>query len=79
MRTIAEIGTDRLINVLVKDKNQSPSRIINILKSEITNILSSYLELDDEKQVAEQADNDRRKRTQYFNRRSENLSKPVVF
>ncbi|MGN0748231.1 MAG: cell division topological specificity factor MinE [Christensenellales bacterium] len=48
MRTIAEIGTDRLINVLVKDKNQSPSRIINILKSEISNILSSYLELDDE-------------------------------
>ncbi|MCI6542443.1 MAG: cell division topological specificity factor MinE [Firmicutes bacterium] len=51
MRTIADIGTDRLINVLVKDKNQSPSRIINILKSEITNVLSSYLELDDEIQV----------------------------
>lgn len=48
MKTIAEIGNDRLINVLVKDKNQSPARIINILKSEITNILSSYAELDDE-------------------------------
>lgn len=51
MRTIAEIGSDRLINVLVRDKNQSPSRIINILKSEITNIISSYAELDDEVQV----------------------------
>ena len=39
----------------------------------------AHLELDDEEQVAEQADNDRRKRTQDFNRRSENLSKPVVF
>lgn len=48
MRTIAEIGNDRLINVLVRDKNQSPSRILNILKSEITELLSSYAELDDE-------------------------------
>ena len=48
MKTIAEIGNDRLINVLVRDKNQSPARILNILKSEITNIISSYAELDDE-------------------------------
>lgn len=48
MATIAEIGTDRLINVLVRDKNQSPARTIAILKSEITSLLESYLELDDE-------------------------------
>jgi septum formation topological specificity factor MinE len=48
MKTVAEIGSDRLVNVLVKDKNQSPSRILNILKSEITDIVSSYAELDDE-------------------------------
>lgn len=48
MKTIAEIGNDRLINVLVRDKNQSPARILNILKSEITKIISSYAELDDE-------------------------------
>lgn len=48
MKTIAEIGNDRLINVLVRDKNQSPARILNILKSEITEIISSYAELDDE-------------------------------
>jgi septum formation topological specificity factor MinE len=48
MRTIAEIGNDRLINVLVRDKNQSPARILNILKSEITEIFNSYAELDDE-------------------------------
>lgn len=51
MKTVAEIGNDRLINVLVKDKNQSPARIINILKSEITNVISSYAELDDEIEV----------------------------
>ena len=51
MKTIAEIGSNRLFNVLVKDKNQSPARIINILKSEITNIISSYAELDDEVQI----------------------------
>lgn len=48
MQTIAEIGNDRLINVLVRDKNQSPARILNILKSEITEIFKSYAELDDE-------------------------------
>lgn len=51
MKTIAEIGSNRLFNVLVKDKNQSPARILNILKSEITNIISSYAELDDEVQI----------------------------
>lgn len=54
MKTIAEIGSSRLINVLVRDKNQSPSRILNILKSEITNIISSYVELDDEIQISMQ-------------------------
>ncbi len=48
MRTVAEIGNDRLVNVLVRDKNQSPARILNILKSEISDIISSYAELDDE-------------------------------
>ena len=48
MKTIAEIGSTRLFNVLVKDKNQSPARILNILKSEISNVLSSYADLDDE-------------------------------
>lgn len=48
MTTIAEIGTNRLINVLVRDKNQSPARTLAILKSEITALLESYLELDDE-------------------------------
>ncbi|MDD4110735.1 MAG: hypothetical protein PHS54_04200 [Clostridia bacterium] len=48
MKTIAEIGNDRLVNVLVRDKNQSPTRVLNILKSEITDIFKSYAELDDE-------------------------------
>lgn len=48
MKTIAEIGNDRLVNVLVRDKNKSPARVLNILKSEITEIFKSYAELDDE-------------------------------
>ena len=48
MPTIAEIGTNRLMNVLVRDKNQSPARTLSILKSEITALLECYLELDDE-------------------------------
>ena len=48
MPTIAEIGTNRLMNVLVRDKNQSPARTLSILKSEITSLLECYLELDDE-------------------------------
>ena len=39
MQSIAEIGTDRLINVLVKDKNINPQKTLSILKSEITAIL----------------------------------------
>lgn len=55
MRTLAEIGANRLVDVLVKDKNESPARIIGILKSEITNILCAYAELDDEIEVKMQS------------------------
>ena len=51
MPTIAEIGTNRLIDVLVKDKNKSPAKVIAILKSEITSLLNCYMELDDEIKV----------------------------
>lgn len=47
MKTIAEIGSDRLNNVLVRDKNESPAKLINILKSELNNLFNSYVELDD--------------------------------
>lgn len=48
MKTVAKIGNERLVNVLVKDKSQNPAKVVNLLKSEITEILSSYTELDDE-------------------------------
>ena len=48
MKTIADIGNDRLTNVLLKDKNENSTKVMNLLKSEITEILSSYTELDDE-------------------------------
>ncbi|MBO4412679.1 MAG: cell division topological specificity factor MinE [Clostridia bacterium] len=48
MQKLAEIGSERLVNVLVKDKNINPHKTLKILKSEITAVLESYLELDDE-------------------------------
>ena len=51
MQKLAEIGTNRLVNVLVKDKNINPHKTLKILKSEITAVLKSYLELDDEIEI----------------------------
>ena len=51
MQKLAEIGSDRLVNVLVKDKNINPQKTLSILKSEITSLLESYLELDDEIEI----------------------------
>jgi len=36
---------DRIKNVLVKDKEETPNKVINILKSEIMNILKNYMEI----------------------------------
>ena len=51
MQTLADIEKNRLINVLVKDKNVSPHKTLKVLKSEITSLLESYLELDDEIEI----------------------------
>lgn len=45
MNTIAKIGEERLQNVLLKDKKQNPKLILNLLKSEIANVLEHYMEL----------------------------------
>lgn len=46
--TIADIGSNRLKDVLVRDKNHSPNRLKSVLQSEITSLLQNYVELDDE-------------------------------
>ena len=42
--TIAQIGANRLAKVLVGEKNQDPKLICNAIKSDISNILESYLD-----------------------------------
>ena len=42
--TIAQIGTNRLQKVLLTNKGQDPSQIINALKSDLQKILESYLD-----------------------------------
>ncbi|MBQ3494596.1 MAG: hypothetical protein IJA69_04190 [Clostridia bacterium] len=42
--TIAQIGANRLEKVLLYEKGQDPKQIINALKSDITGLLSSYLD-----------------------------------
>lgn len=43
---IAEIGTNRLKNVLVTDKQQDPKKLTCILKNDMQNIAEDYLELE---------------------------------
>ena len=42
--TIAQIGTNRLQKVLITNKGQDPSQIINALKSDLQKVLDSYLD-----------------------------------
>ena len=42
--TIAQIGTNRLQKVLLTNKGQDPSQIINALKSDLQKVLDSYLD-----------------------------------
>ena len=36
---------DRLKKVLISDKEENPSKLINVLKSDIINILTNYMEI----------------------------------
>lgn len=36
---------DRLKNVLVKDKEETPNKLLNILKSELMRVLKNYMEI----------------------------------
>lgn len=39
---------NRLRHVLIKDKQENPNKIINILKSELLYVLKNYMEIDAE-------------------------------
>lgn len=47
MYTIADIGSKRLENVLVKDKSENPNKVAEILKSDILELLKNYMDVED--------------------------------
>ncbi len=46
MYTIADIGSKRLENVLVKDKSENPNKVAEILKSDILELLKNYMDVE---------------------------------
>lgn len=45
MKTIAEIGSERLKNVIIADKKQEPSKVLSLINSDVSHVLSSFMEL----------------------------------
>ncbi len=46
MSNIVKSEYERLKNVLLSDKNLNPERLTNVLKSEITQLLSNYMNIE---------------------------------
>ncbi len=46
MNTIADIGTKRLERVLVNDKKQNPSKLCQVIKSDVFEILKNYMDVE---------------------------------
>ncbi len=42
--TIAQIGENRLKRVLIEDKHNSPEKLCDVLKSDITNVAKCYMD-----------------------------------
>jgi hypothetical protein len=51
MKTISELGNNRLCRILAGDKNQSPERLCALVKSDIKMLLNNYAELDGDVEV----------------------------
>ena len=45
MQNELAVCTERLRNVLINDKRDNPSKIINVLKSDILYVLKNYMEI----------------------------------
>jgi septum formation topological specificity factor MinE len=48
MKTILNIGQNRLTRILAGDKNQSPEKFCSLIKSDLKALLAHYLEVDEE-------------------------------
>lgn len=51
MKTISELGENRLSRILAGDKNQSPERFCSLLKSDVKMLMSNYVELSGDVEV----------------------------
>lgn len=45
MKSISQVGENRLCRILAGDKNQSPERLCEFLKSDIKMLMENYAEL----------------------------------
>ena len=55
MKTISEVGENRLSRILAGDKNQSPERFCSLLKSDIKMLMENYAELSGDVEIELQA------------------------
>ena len=56
--SIAQIGENRLKRVLVEDKQNSPQRLCEVLKSDIMNVANCYLDESNVEIQTQQTEND---------------------
>lgn len=58
MKSITEVGENRLSRILAGDKNQSPERFCALLKSDIKMLMDNYAELSGDIEIELQAVDD---------------------
>ena len=51
MKTISQLGENRLSRILAGDKNQSPERFCCLLKSDIKMLMENYVEIEGDVEV----------------------------
>ncbi|MGI5841846.1 MAG: hypothetical protein ACOX6H_00955 [Christensenellales bacterium] len=55
MKSISQVGQNRLTRILTGDKNQSPERICSLIKSDLKLLLENYVELADDIDIVMEA------------------------
>lgn len=53
MKTIADIGANRLKRVLYEDKKKSPEKISMLIKSDISSFLENFMEVNKESLIVQ--------------------------
>lgn len=58
MKSISQVGENRLSRILAGDKNQSPERFCELLKSDVKMLMENYAELSGDIEIELEAVND---------------------